>query len=82
MSKLLDKVRAITPKERRELAKDKIFLLNIQGSGREEEIMYRVLDMVLTPKEVESVESFDEESELFSKIINITYGLEEEDSKN
>lgn len=82
MSKLLEKVRSLTPKERRELAQqDKIYLLG-DLAGREEEAMYRVLDMVLTKKEVDSLESFEEEQEIFNKVIMVTYGLSEEDSKN
>ncbi len=81
MSKLLDKVRALTPQERRELAKEGLYLLgNI--AGREEEAIYRVLDIVLTKKEVADISDFDEEKDLFNAVVNVTYGIEVEDSKN
>jgi hypothetical protein len=81
MKKLLDKTRVLTPKERRSLAEEGIYLTNLTREN-EEKAMYKVLSMVYTNEDLDSLSTLKEEDELFTEILKKTYQVQESDAKN
>jgi hypothetical protein len=72
-------LRGLTPKERKEIFKKLGFTLLNTPLEKSEEVSWAVLDIVVPDKEFET---FKEEQEAANTIINLTYGIGEEDSKN
>lgn len=81
MEKLLEKARRLSVSERKKLAEQGIYLTNIDPS-KEEEVTMIVLSLIYSDEELDTLESYDKEVELFVKIISKTYGVEEKDLKN
>ncbi len=72
-------LRALTPKERKEIFKETGFTVMNYPAERTEEFMWKILEKV-TPKKV--YKTFKEEEEAAAEIIRLTYSVSEEDEKN
>lgn len=81
MSKLLEKARRLTIKERKALAEKGIYLTNLDPS-KDEEAGFMIMDMLYTEKEQESIDSAEMEQEIWKVVLQKTYGLEESEAKN
>lgn len=80
MEQLLKKVRALTYRERKNLAHDGIFLTNFQEKDLER-ISLRVLEILFDDDELDGL-SFEDEQKLVTEVFNKTYGISEKDEKN
>jgi len=80
MENLLKEVRGLTRKERKELAKDGIYLLNMDQT-RLEEIVTKVLDLVFAEGKLDEI-SWEDEQKLVEAILVITFSIKLEEEKN
>lgn len=81
MEELLKDVRGLTRKERKDLAKEGIYLLSV-APEETEKVMFKLMDMVFGEDERLDNLTFKEEEELINKIVELTYALNLEDAKN
>jgi len=81
MKDLLDKARRLTLKERKELAKEGIYLASLNPE-KEDQATLMVFDMLLTEEEQERIDSAQLEQEFLVAVVKRTYGVEEKDAKN
>jgi len=72
-------LRALTPKERKEIFKECGYTPMNYPADKQEEFMWKLLEIVTPDKEYKS---FDEEQEAAAEIIRLTYSVSEEDEKN
>ena len=81
MEELSKKVRRLTISERKQLLEAGYSILNTQQE-QEDEVVIKILSMVFSDEDLEKVVTVAEENQLLNKIIKLTYGISEEDSKN
>jgi hypothetical protein len=74
------KLRALTTGERRKLMAEGIYLLNIGASELEKALML-VCDVFYTPEEQENM-SITDQSNILTKVIDLTFNAEKEELKN
>ncbi len=72
-------LRALTPKERKDIFKKTGFTIMNYPAERSEEFMWEILEKVTPEKEYAS---FKEEEEAAAEIVRLTYSVSEKDEKN
>lgn len=81
MSSLESKIRRLSLPERKKLAEKGIYISDITPQNEQQAIL-EILSLIYSDKELAGISTFEEESELTTKIIEKTYGLTEQEAKN